>query len=289
MKISHPGDEVLHRAAKGDIAAIDSMLRAIQPGVFNLAVRMLGNRDDGADACQEILLKVVTHLSSFRAESNFTTWVFQIARNHLLTSMTRSQEHPTTSLDAMAERLSYGLTFFTGDISLTALDKLEAKQVAISCTQNMLMAIDREHRLVYLLDVVFGLSSEEGGAVLGINSAAYRKRLSRVKQTLDQFTNTQCGLNTPNDSKVACRCEKQLPARRKLQAAGHRSANLIPIHPIEIEEASQQLDSIVRLMDASALFQAHPEYRVSDNMIVAIRAVLQREGHWPDGSPNSIQ
>jgi RNA polymerase sigma factor (sigma-70 family) len=289
MKISHPGDEVLHRAAQGDIAAIDAMLRAIQPGVFNLAVRMLGNREDGADACQEVLLKVVTHLSSFRAESNFTTWVFQIARNHLLTSVTRSQEHPTTSLDSMAERLSYGLAFSASDTSLTAQDKLEAKQIAISCTQNMLMALDREHRLVYLLDTIFGLSSEEGATVLGINAAAFRKRLSRAKQSLDQFTNTQCGLNLPDDSKVACRCEKQLPALRKFKAGGHTSANLIAILPVEIEEASRQLDSIVRLSDASALFQAHPEYRVSDNMIVAIRAVLQREGHWHDGTPNSIQ
>jgi hypothetical protein len=74
-----------------------------------------------------------------------------------------------------------------------------------------------------------------------------------------------------------------------LKAKGNRSANLIAIYPIEIEEASRQLDSIVRLSDASALFQAHPEYRASNNMIIAIRAVLQREGHWPDGTPNSIQ
>jgi RNA polymerase sigma factor (sigma-70 family) len=289
MKISHPGDEVLHSAAQGDIAAIDSMLRAIQPGVFNLALRMLGNREDGADACQEILLKVVTHLSSFRAESSFTTWVFQIARNHLLTSVTRSQEHPTTSLEAMAESLSTGLSFSTNDMSLTAQDKLEAKQIAISCTQNMLMALDRDHRLAYLLDVIFGLNSEEGAAVLGINSAAFRKRLSRAKQNLDQFTISHCGLNNPIDSKVGCRCEKQLPAIRNFKAKDNRSANLIAIYPIEIEEASRQLDSIVRLSDASALFQAHPEYRASDNMIIAIRAVLQREGHWPDGTPNSIQ
>jgi RNA polymerase sigma factor (sigma-70 family) len=289
MKISHPGDEVLRCAAQGDIAAIDAMLRAIQPGVFNLAVRMLGNRDDGADACQEILLKIVTHLSSFRSESNFTTWVFQIARNHLLTSVTRSQEHPTTSLDAMTERLAIGLTFSSNDAVLTAQDKLEAKQIAISCTQNMLMTLDRDHRLAYLLDVIFGLSSEEGAAVLGINSAAFRKRLSRAKHSLDQFTTAQCGLNNPTNSTADCRCEKQLPALRSLKARGHRSANLTAIYPDEIEEASRQLDSIVRLSDASALFQAHPEYRVSDNMIVAIRAVLQREGHWPDGTPNSIQ
>jgi RNA polymerase sigma factor (sigma-70 family) len=289
MKITHPSDMVLLNAASGDLAAIDAMLRAIQPGVYNLAVRMLGNRDDGADACQEILLKVVTHLSSFRAASNFTTWVFQIARNHLLTSITRSNEHPTSSLDAMAEKLALGLRFSEAESSLTAQDKLEAKQIAIGCTQNMLMALDREQRLAYLLDVIFGLTSDEGAAVLGLSSSAYRKRLSRAKQSLDQFTNNQCGLNRSEASFEGCRCEKQLPAIRSIGAKNAAVPKLVAIHRIEISEATRQFDSIVRLSDASALFQAHPEYRASDNMIIAIRSVLQREGHWPDGTANSIQ
>jgi RNA polymerase sigma factor (sigma-70 family) len=289
MKISHPGDPVLLSAASGDLAAIDAMLRAIQPGVYNLAVRMLGNRDDGADACQEILLKVVTHLSSFRAASNFTTWVFQIARNHLLTSITRSNEHPTFSLEAMAERLAQGLRYSEAEPTLSAQDKLEAKQIAIGCTQNMLMALDREHRLAYLLDVIFGLTSEEGAAVLDLSSGAYRKRLSRAKQSLDKFAENQCGLNRSEESFLGCRCEKQLPAVRSLRAKNFAVPKLLAIHPIEISEAARQFDSIVRLSDASALFKAHPEYRASDNMIVAIRSVLQREGHWPDGTANSIQ
>jgi hypothetical protein len=45
----------------------------------------------------------------------------------------------------------------------------------------MLMCVDREHRLAYVLDVVFGLKSEEAGAVLDIGAAAYRKRLSRAR------------------------------------------------------------------------------------------------------------
>jgi RNA polymerase sigma factor (sigma-70 family) len=289
MKITHPGEQVLLNAASGDLAAIDAMLRAIQPGVYNLAVRMLGNRDDGADACQEILLKIVTHLSSFRAESNFTTWVFQIARNHLLTSATRSKEHPTSSLDAMAERLAEGLRYSNVEPSLSAQDKLEAKQIAIGCTQNMLMALDREHRLAYLLDVIFGLTSEEGAAVLGLSSSAYRKRLSRAKQSLDKFTQDQCGLNRSEASFNGCRCEKQLPAVRSISARNPPVAKLIAIASTELAEATRQFDSIVRLSDASALFQAHPEYRAADNMIIAIRSVLQREGHWPDGTANSIQ
>ncbi len=44
---------------------------------------MLGTFADAEDAAQDILLKMITHLSSFRGESAFTTWVFRIAVNHL--------------------------------------------------------------------------------------------------------------------------------------------------------------------------------------------------------------
>ena len=44
---------------------------------------MLGTFPDAEDASQEILLRVMTHLSSFRGESAFSTWVFRIAANYL--------------------------------------------------------------------------------------------------------------------------------------------------------------------------------------------------------------
>jgi len=54
MKITDPGTRTIHAATQGDLRAIDAVLSGIQPDVFNLAVRMLGNRDDAADATQEI-------------------------------------------------------------------------------------------------------------------------------------------------------------------------------------------------------------------------------------------
>lgn len=171
MNITSPPAATIAAAAQGDLKALDAILVQIQPGVFNLAIRMLGNRDDAADAAQEILLKVVTHLGTFKGESAFSTWVFRIARNQVLNAITRSKESPEVSLDAMQERLQQGLDYGESlrpwgreGESLTPEDKLAARQVALGCTQNMLMAVDREHRLVYLLDTVFGLSSREAGA-----------------------------------------------------------------------------------------------------------------------------
>ncbi|HYX37657.1 MAG TPA: sigma factor [Oligoflexus sp.] len=71
MKIRDPGPEIVQGAKEGELAAIDSLLKTIQSGVFNLAIRMLGNRADAADASQEILLKVITRLASFRGEADF--------------------------------------------------------------------------------------------------------------------------------------------------------------------------------------------------------------------------
>jgi RNA polymerase sigma factor (sigma-70 family) len=84
-------------ATAGELRALDEVLTGIQPGMDGLALRMLGQREDAADATQEILLKVVTHLASFRGGSALTTWVWSVARNPLLTARTRSAEHPEVS------------------------------------------------------------------------------------------------------------------------------------------------------------------------------------------------
>lgn len=280
MKIPNPSPELLQASVQGDLAAIDAVLRAVEPAVYNLAVRMLGQRDDAADATQEILLKVVTHLGGFRGQAMFSTWVFQVARNHLLTASTRARESPETSLDALGERLQAGLDFNAlhgGEGSLSPEDKLAARQTALSCTQGMLMTLDREHRLVFVLDLLFGLPSKDGAEVAGISAEAYRQRLSRARARLDAFTQRTCGLVQPE---AACRCDKQLPALQHLQRSGAATApSVIAIHAVERADAERALDGLVRLSNAAELLRAHPEYRAPEALRGAIRAALTAEGY----------
>ena len=79
-------EELLHlieQATAGDKSALESVILSVQALVFNLSLRMLGAFPDAEDASQDILVKVITHLSSFRGDSSFSTWVFRIAVNHL--------------------------------------------------------------------------------------------------------------------------------------------------------------------------------------------------------------
>jgi hypothetical protein len=79
--------------------ALESLIRRIQDRVYGLALRMLGHPADAEDAVQEILVKVVTHIDSFRQESTFATWVYRVAANHLLTTRKRLFENQAISFE----------------------------------------------------------------------------------------------------------------------------------------------------------------------------------------------
>jgi len=290
VKIAEPAPSILHGALEGSLAAMDALITTIQPGVYKLAVHVLGNRDDAADATQEILLKAVTRLSGFRFESAFSTWVWRVAYNHLMTARTRKAESPEVSLDGIAERLEHGLEFAAqlardrGEPGpLSPQDKLEARQIALGCTQSMLMALDREQRLAYVIDTVFGLDSREAAAVVGISPEAYRQRLSRARSRLDAFMSQSCGLANPE---ATCRCERQLPAVRHLaQLNGVDRGAVVALHKTEMEEAERQFAAFTRLTDAAAILRAHPAYQAPQAQRAAILALLRKEGFLQRDQP----
>lgn len=66
---------LVDKATAGDKKALEMLVTGVQDIVFNLSLRMLGTFADAEDATQDILLKMITHLSSFRGDSSFTTGI----------------------------------------------------------------------------------------------------------------------------------------------------------------------------------------------------------------------
>ena len=94
-----PDEELVAQAQAGDKDALERLVRRHQPWVFNIAVRMMWRRDLAEDATQEILIKIVTKLSSFRGDSLFRTWLYRIAVNHLLNVRRSEMEEKMTFTD----------------------------------------------------------------------------------------------------------------------------------------------------------------------------------------------
>jgi hypothetical protein len=81
------------RIRSGNREGLEELVQRHQPRIYNIAVRMLYHPQDAQDATQEILIKMLTRLSSFEGRSRFRTWLYRIAVNHVL-NMKRGRLEP---------------------------------------------------------------------------------------------------------------------------------------------------------------------------------------------------
>src|SRR5262249_15064298 len=72
-------EDLVRAARSGDRESLERLVLKVQDRVHGLAVRMLWNPDDARDATQEILVRIVTRLGTFRGGSSFATWVYRVA------------------------------------------------------------------------------------------------------------------------------------------------------------------------------------------------------------------
>ncbi len=259
--------ELIDRAKAGDKAALVELVSLAKNLVFNLAMRMLGNAADAEDASQEIMIRVITGLGTFRGESAFKTWVYRVASNHLLTAKKRYAEETAKSLEAVAEFLAGGVR--DGDPPVE--DKLLVKEAKLRCTSAMLLGLDRDHRLAFILGEILELPADEAAAVLGVQIDAFRKRLSRARQRMQEFTQSTCGLVDPANP---CRCGQQIARQIRLGAFDPHTPTLavLPAQPDSREADLAALDALERSL---ALFRSHPKYAAPDAIGEGLRKIIE--------------
>jgi RNA polymerase sigma factor (sigma-70 family) len=242
-------DELARRASEGDREALSALVRDLQHPMYRLALRFLGHPDDAQDACQEILIRIVTRLGTFEGRSAFTTWAYTVAMRSLLRTRRRLVEASVQGAEQFAAFLDAGM----GEVDPTLEEveyRLLCEEVRISCTYGMLLCLSRPQRAAYLLADVLGLPDREGAEVLGCTREAFRQRVSRARRTLRQVIDNRCGLVDPANP---CRCGRQIASS---QAAGILSRDRLPLarHAREevrvwVEPVAKQLDAVVAIGD----------------------------------------
>jgi RNA polymerase sigma factor (sigma-70 family) len=74
-------EELARRAAAGDSAALDALLRRIQAEVLRRCARFLPHRQDAEEAAQDVLLQIARNIHRFEGRSKFSTWLHVIIAN----------------------------------------------------------------------------------------------------------------------------------------------------------------------------------------------------------------
>ena len=197
---------LVDKATSGDKKALETLVTDVQDMIFNLSLRMLGTFADAEDATQDILLKMITHLSSFRGESRFTTWVFQIAVNHLKSYKKHMFANVPLSFDFYGNDIENGKIEDVPDLTQNVDKDILAEELKMSCTNVMLQCLDTESRCIFILGTMFQIDSRMAGDILGMTPEAYRQRLSRVRRKMADFLSQYCG----EYGGGRCRCKNRV-------------------------------------------------------------------------------
>lgn len=255
--------DAVARARAGDREALEQVVMAVQHDVFRLALRMTAHLHDAEDASQEILVKAVTRLDSFRSESSVRTWVYRIAVHHLLDR----KKSRTEALALDFER--FGVDLLDGLAVEPDPDPMLAQQVKLGCTLAMLTCLDREHRVAYVLCEVFDLRNADAAAICETNEETLRQRLSRARRALEAFTTNYCGLVAAN---APCACSKRVVRAEQLGRL-HRER---PAHGADLQAATAEMQA---LHTTAGLMRSHPDSSPPERVLSAIKTLLDGASH----------
>jgi RNA polymerase sigma factor (sigma-70 family) len=226
---------------------------------------MVFHPQDAEEVTQEVLVKVITKLSTFRGESKFRTWLYRIAANHVLNMKRRSAETKvTTFADYGAAIDSTPDRDLPDPKSVPVALAILVEEAKNSCTMGMLLCLDRKQRLIFTLGEILGASDAVGGAVLEMSADNFRQCLARARRDLHSFMNNQCGLVNQSNP---CRCPKKT---RGFIEHGHVDPHRLLFVPEHVErvrevagETVREIEDVVERQHA-AIYRDHPFLLPSD-------------------------
>ena len=165
-------EEAVQRFLEGEEEAFSRIVQRWERKIYNLAWRMVGNREDAQDVVQETFLSVFKSIRGFRDPGSFSTWLYQITLNHCrarrrsrVSNLSLNDPGPD---EAGAER-SIGAAIPSEDRG----DRLETLDII----QKAISGLSEDHRSALVLKEYVGLSLEELADVMECPLSTAKSRL----------------------------------------------------------------------------------------------------------------
>ena len=196
--------ELIRHSLDGDRESLEKLIARHQAWIFNIAFQMTSDLNDAEDVTQEILIKILTKLSTYdHRKSAFRTWLYRITANHVINMKKRKNELYPLDINDMGKSIRQFRRIYGQQPEPNPESQILINESKSLCLNGILLCLDRKQRLVFILGGIFGVSGAVGSDILEISSAAYRKALSRAREKVHNFFNNKCGLISEQNP---CRC-----------------------------------------------------------------------------------
>jgi RNA polymerase sigma-70 factor (ECF subfamily) len=169
-----PKDQLLIKECReGTPEAYEGLVETYQEMVYNIAYRMLGDRESAKDISQDSFLAAYENLHNFRSDSKFSTWLCSITLNKCRDHLRTRKTH--VAIEEIAELPASGMLNPEEELSRSQLEK---------GLQSVLNTLPVEAREVIVLKHMNGLEYSEMEAIVGVNANALKVRTFRARELL---------------------------------------------------------------------------------------------------------
>jgi RNA polymerase sigma-70 factor (ECF subfamily) len=185
--------ELMRRAQAGERAAFGQIVVLYQDRLYNAIVRMVGDHDEARELTQEVFLRGLSKLDTYRADAGPYTWLFRIAVNLSISQLRKVQRRRTFSLDRPGSRNGQSSRQGDGDDQAAGLiDRVSRRsasqpgdEVLAREQQEQVLAalgrLDAEYRAVLVMRDIEGFDYQQMADVLGLPLGTLKSRLFRAR------------------------------------------------------------------------------------------------------------
>lgn len=168
--------ELIRRAQRGDGEAFGQLVERYKTKVFSLAYGLTRDRATADDLAQEILIKAYFALPKFKFRSEFGTWLYRVAVNHIKDYLRKTRRRQDLPLQNVQEKEAA-----TEDRSYEEERQKEERRALV---WGALRRLPQKFMVILTLRDIQGLSYEEIARVLGISLGTVDSRLFRARKML---------------------------------------------------------------------------------------------------------
>lgn len=173
-------EELVQRAKDGDKTAFEQLVVENQRGVYSLALRYTGNREDALDISQEAFFRAYKGLPFFQGDSAFSTWLYRLTINVSIDFLRRNKKKNTTPFSALGET---DQVIDIPDTKSSPEKSAEAGELK-EALSGALQTLSDEHRAIFILRAMHELSYTEIADILDLEEGTVKSRLSRARDKL---------------------------------------------------------------------------------------------------------
>jgi RNA polymerase sigma factor (sigma-70 family) len=271
-------EQLIKSALEGNKKALEDLIYRHQAWIYNIALRMVFYPQEAEDITQEVLIKIITKLSTFRKESSFRTWAYRIVINQVL-NMKKSlgeKKHASNFDDYWKIIENVPDQELPSQENYNVEMRTLVNEVKVSCMSGMLLCLDREQRIVFILGTIFQVSDKIGAEILDLSRDNFRQKLSRARKHIYNFMHNRCSLIDKNNP---CKCEKKTKALLESGYVNPKNLlfNINYVHTVESTAGvkSERFDNIIENLQGE-LFRDTP-FQEPPDFVQSIRKILDHK------------